>query len=51
MLYLRVNAEDYRKTIKLLDIKFRKTDKFKYLKSIISENDNCGSEMKKILAG
>ena len=41
MLYLCVNAQDYRTTIKLHDIKFRKTDKFKYLESIIPENDNC----------
>ena len=44
MLYLCVNAQDYRTTIKLHDIKF--TDKFPYVESIIPEN--CGSEMKKI---
>ena len=34
-------------TIKLHDIKFRKMDKFKYLESIIPENDRCGSEITK----
>ena len=47
MLYLCVNAQDYRTTIKLRVIKFRKTNKFKYLESIIPANDNCESEMKK----
>ena len=47
MLYLCVNTQDYRTTIKLHDIKFRKMDKFKYLESIIPENDNCGSKIKK----
>ena len=48
ILYLCVNAQDYKTTIKLHDIKFRKTDKFKYLESIIPKNDNCGSKIKKI---
>ena len=47
MLYLCVNAQDYITTIKLRDIKFRKTDKFKCLKSIVPGNDNCGSEIKR----
>ena len=47
MLYLCVNAEVYRTTIKLHDIKFRNTGKFNYLESIIPENDNYGSEIKK----
>ena len=47
MLYLLVNVQDHRTTIKLHDIKVRKTDNFKYLESIILENDNGGSEIKK----
>ena len=47
MLYLCVNAQNYITTITLHDIKFRKTDKFKYLESIIPKNDDCGSEIKR----
>ena len=51
MLYLCVNAQDDRTTIKLHDIKFRKTNKFKCLKAIIPDDDNYGSEIKKKCTG
>ena len=46
-MYLGVHTQNYRTAIKLYDIKFRKTGEFKYLKSIIPENDDYGSEIKK----
>ena len=33
--------------VDVYDIKFRKMDKFKHLESIILENDNCKSEIKR----
>ena len=47
MLCLCVNTQDYTTAINLHDIKFIKMDKFKYLESIIPENNNCRSEIKK----
>ena len=46
LLHTCVNVQNYKTTIKLHDIKFKKMDKFKYLESISPKGDNCGSDKK-----
>ena len=45
ILYVCFHVQDYRKTIKLHDIRFGKAVKF--LELIFPENDHCGNELKK----